>query len=139
MSLALRRVKVYAQVALVGVLVVAIAIVLFMNRKNSVSFWFFGFTDDAKKVNVVWLLVWTASTTLVVARLFWFARGLLRNWRELHRAEQVAEATEAQKKRAADLEERQRQLDAKLQAIEGNKKEQGKEAPEDPDPPEETI
>lgn len=137
MNLALRRVKVYAQVAFVAVLVCAIAWVLFKNRKNEVAFWFFGLTDPERKYNVVWVLVWTASSTLAVARLFWFARGLWRNFRELRRAEQVAAATHAQKRRATDLEERQRELDEKLKAIESKNGTDGEELPEDSIAPEE--
>jgi|GEM_PF-798349 len=137
MNLALRRVKVYAQVALVLVLLCAIAWVLFKNRKNEVAFWFFGLTDPAKKYNVVWVLAWTASSTLGIARLFWFARGLWRNFRELRRAEQVAAATEAQKKRALDLEQRQKELDEKLKALEIDKETNGKEHLQESTNPEE--
>lgn len=137
MNLALRRVKVYAQVAFVALLVCAIAWVLFKNRKNEVAFWFFGLTDPTRKYNVVWVLVWTASSTLAVTRLFWFARGLWRNFRELRRAEQVAAATQAQKKRATDLENRQRELDEKLQAIESKKEPNGEELSQDSTAPKE--
>lgn len=117
MSLALRRVKAYSQVAFVVLIVGATGLVLFQNRSNTVRFWFFGLTDEAKPVNVVWLLLWTASSTLLVARVFWFARGLWRNMRELRRLEQAAEAAEAQKQRAAEIERRERRLDEKLKAF----------------------
>jgi low affinity Fe/Cu permease len=137
MNLALRRAKVYAQVALVALLVCTIAWVLFKNRKNEVAFWFFGLTDPAAKYNVVWVLVWTASTTLAVARIFWFARGLWRNVRDLRRAERVVAATEAQKKRATDLENRQREIDEKLQALEAERTTDGEDVSQEQKAPEE--
>ncbi len=137
MNLALRRVKVYAQVAFVSLLVCTIAWVLFKNRKNTVAFWFFGFTDPANKYNIVWVLAWTASGTLAVARVFWFARGLWRNFRELRQAEQVADAREAQQQRATDLEDKQRELDEKLKSLEAKNENDGEEQSEESTAPKE--
>jgi len=138
MNLALKRVKVYAQVALVGLLVCVIAWVLFKNRKNEVAFWFFGFTDPTKKYNIVWVLAWTASSTLAIARIFWFARGLWRNVRELRRADKVAAATQAQKERANELEDKQRELDEKLKSLEAKTETDGEEPSQESTAPKET-
>ena len=118
MSLAIKRIKVYIRVLIVAVLVVTIGLVLFKNRDNSVGFWFFGLTDESKPVNVVWLLVWTASATLLVARIFWYLRGVWSDLHELKQADVERAAIEAREKRATELEERERRLTEKLDAAE---------------------
>lgn len=116
MSLAFTRVRVYLRVAVVAGLVCAIGLVLFKNRGNTVTFWFFGLTDAAKPLNVVWLIVWTASSTLLVARVFWFARGIWREFRELKELEVAKATAEAQTQRAAELDERERRVEEKLKS-----------------------
>lgn len=116
MSLAFTRVRVYLRMAVVAGLVCAIGLVLFKNRSNAVTFWFFGLTDVTKPVNVVWLIVWTASSTLLVARVFWFARGIWREFRELKELEVAKATAEAQTQRAAELNERERRVEEKLKS-----------------------
>lgn len=116
MSLAFTRVRVYLRMAVVVGLVCAIGLVLFKNRSNAVTFWFFGLTDVTKPVNVVWLIVWTASSTLLVARVFWFARGIWREFRELKELEVAKATAEAQTQRAAELNERERRVEEKLKS-----------------------
>ena len=116
MSLAFTRVRVYLRVAVVVSVVCAIGLVLFKNRANAVTFWFFGITDVTKPVNVVWLIVWTASSTLLVTRVFWFARGIWREFRELKELEVARATAEAQTQRAAELDERERKVEEKLKS-----------------------
>ncbi len=113
MSLALQRFTVYLRVAVVAVVVGTVGIVLFKNRSNSVPVWFFGFTNESKPVNVVWLMLTTAVGSLTVWRLVWFARGLWRDLRALQERDRVgalAEMERRQTQRAAELDERERRL-----------------------------
>lgn len=117
MSLALKRVKVYLRVAIVAVIVGAIAIVLIKNRNHRVSFWFFGLLDEHRQVNVV-LLIWVvAGTTLLVARIVWFMRGLIRDMREVKQLNATKALEEQHRRRAAELAERERKFNEKLAAL----------------------
>ena len=116
MSLAFTRVRVYLRVAVVAGVVGAIGLVLFKNRSNAVTFWFFGLTDVTKPVNVVWLMFWTASSTLLIARVFWFARRIWREYRELKELEVAKANADAQERRAAELDERERRVEEKLKS-----------------------
>ena len=114
LTLAIHRVKVYLRTLAVALVVGAVGLVLFKNRSNYVEVWFFGLTDEAKKVNVVWLMLSTALGTLTAWRVVWFARGLWRDLREVARLKAI-EATDRQhKQRAAELEERERRIEEKL-------------------------
>lgn len=79
-NLAMGKIKAYVRAGLLIVALLVIAIVLFMNRNNTVSFWFFGITGKDKPVNVVWLIGWTAASTLTARKIVLFARGC---WRDL--------------------------------------------------------
>ena len=114
MSLAFKRVKVYLRTIAVALVVGAVGLVLFKNRTNYVEVWFFGLTDESKKVNVVWLMLSTALGTLTAWRIVWFARGLWRDMREVAKQKAIEEATKLQERRAAELEERERRIEEKL-------------------------
>ena len=114
MTLAIKRAKVYLRTFIVVLVVGAIVLVLFKNRANYVEIWFFGLTDESKKVNVVWLLLSTALGTLTAWRVVWFARGLWRDLREVARAAVIEEATKLHEKRAAELDERERRIEDQL-------------------------
>src|SRR3990172_13405009 len=114
MTLAIQRVKVYLRTIAVALVVGAVGLVLFKNRTNYVEVWFFGLTDEAKKVNVVWLMLSTALGTLTAWRVVWFTRGLWRDMREVARLKAIEEADRQHKQRAAELEERERRIEEKL-------------------------
>ena len=114
MSLAIKRLTVYLRAIAVVLVVGAVGLVLFKNRTNSVEVWFFCLTDESKKVNVVWLMLFTALGTLTAWRVAWFARGLWRDMREVARLKVIEEADRQHKQRAAELEERERRLEEKL-------------------------
>ena len=126
MSLAIKRLKVYLRTSIVVVVVGAIGLVLFKNRANYVEVWFFGLTDESKKVNVVWLMLSTALGSLTAWRVVWFARGLWRDFREVARQKAVEEATKLQESRAAELEERERRIEEKLKRAAASDGELGK-------------
>lgn len=122
MSVAWKRWTVYVRGALVAAAVLAIALVLFQNRANKVAFWFFGLTDDARPVNVVWLMLGTASGTLFVWRVLRFGRGLWRDARELKRLDAVKRKKAELDRRRTDLDERERRFDDKAkQAVENRR------------------
>lgn len=114
MSLAIKRFKVYVRVTLIVVVAVAIGLVLFKNRDNKVSFWFFGVTEDGTQINVVWLMLCTAVGTLLSWWVFSFGWGLWRDLREVKRQQAVDRATKELAKREAELDERDRRIDQKL-------------------------
>jgi len=114
MTLAIQRAKVYLRTFIVVMVVGAIVLVLFKNRANYVEIWFFGLTDESKKVNVVWLLLSTALGTLTAWRVIWFARGLWRDLREVARQKAIEETDRQHKQRVAELEQRERRIEEQL-------------------------
>ena len=126
MTLAIKRAKVYLRTFIVVLVVGAIVLVLFKNRANYVEIWFFGLTDESKKVNVVWLLLSTALGTLTAWRVVWFARGLWRDLREITRSAAIEEATKLHEKRAAELDERERRIEEQLKRTAASGGESGK-------------
>lgn len=114
MSLAIKRFKVYVRVTLIVVVAVAIGLVLFKNRDNEVSFWFFGVTEDGTQINVVWLMLCTAVGALLSWWVFSFGWGLWRDLREVKRRQAMDRATKELAKREAELDERDRRIDQKL-------------------------
>jgi len=125
MTLAIQRVEVYVRLIAVALVVGAVGLVLFKNRSNYVEVWFFGLTDETKKVNVVWLLLSTALGTLTAWRVVWFARGLWRDMREVARLKAIEEADQKHKHRAVELEERERRIEEKLKRAAGSDGESG--------------
>ena len=115
MSLAFKRFKVYLRTLLSALVVVVVGLVLVMNRNHEVAVWFFWLTDPDETVNVVWVMLCTALATLVS---WWVvSRGvtLLREVREVRRLQRAKASDERQKARAAELDERERRLDEKLE------------------------
>jgi len=109
MTLSWKQVKVHVRTTLVVVVVVAIATVLFKNRNNTVSFWFFGLTDQDKQINVVHLIVSTAAATRLAWWVFSLGWGIWSDMKEL-RVEQAKErerlATQSREARLSDMERR---------------------------------
>lgn len=114
MTLAIKQVKVYLRTFIVVMVVGAIGLVLFENRSNEVAFWFFGLTHEDKPTNVVWLMLGTSTGAIATWRIFSFARGLWRDMREVARLKVIEEADRQHKQRAAELEERERRIEEKL-------------------------
>lgn len=125
MSLAIKRLKVYSQLVFLVALVGAISIVVFKNRHNTAQIWFFGLTDGDKQINVLWLLAWTASATLLIAKIIWFMRGVLQDIREVKKMEEATIIAKEQLRREADLAERERIVNEKLKASEDDNKTAG--------------
>jgi len=117
MNLAWRDVRAYVRFSIVAFAVFAVVLVLFKNRNNYVSFWFFGITDEAKPINVVWLVLSTSAVSLNIAWLTRMARGLIRDFRDM-KQQAVKEAEERkQVERAAALDERERCIEERLKEV----------------------
>lgn len=104
MNLAWRRLKTYVRVSVIGIVFAALAIVLFMNRRNQVNFWFFGLTDATKPVNVLWIVLSTATVTRTITYAARFTRGL---WR----VQSLEETEREHARREVELTERKKQLE----------------------------
>src|SRR5262245_32888334 len=87
MRLAIKTFTVYLRIVVVLLVVGAIGLILFNNRSHTVSVWLFGLTDPSKPINVVWVILATSVCTLVAWWMVSLGRGLLRDFRELHRAQ----------------------------------------------------
>ncbi len=120
MSVAFKQLGVYVRGVFILVVAVAISLVLFKNRGNEVSFWFFGLTGDTE-INVVWLILCTAAGTLVTWWALSLGRGLWRDMRDVKQVQAIDKAANKLDKRTTELEARERRIDEKLrQAIEEN-------------------
>lgn len=119
MSLATKRLTIYLRALVVLLVLGAIGLVLFKNRNYTVKVWFFGLTDAEKQVNVVWVMVWTAGFTRAAWWVMSFVRGLIRDYREVRKAKAAAEADRLHRLRVADLDERERRIEEKLQRAAG--------------------
>ncbi len=113
MSVAFKQLGVYVRGAIVLVVAAAIGLVLFKNRGNEVSFWFFGLTGDTE-INVVWLTLCTAAGTLVTWWALSLGRGLWRDMREVKHVRAIDKAASKLDIRTSELEERERRIDEKL-------------------------
>ncbi len=104
-----KQVKVHARTTLVVIVALAIGIVLFQNRNNTVKFWFFGFTDPEKQINVVHLIVSTAAATRLAWWVFSLGRGIWSDMKDL-RIEQVKQreklAVQSREQRLSNMERR---------------------------------
>lgn len=115
MSLAFKRFKVYLRTLLSALVVVVVGLVLVMNRNHEVAVWFFWLTDPDETVNVVWVMLCTALATLAIWCVVSRGVTLLREVREVRRLQLAKASDERQKARAAELDERERRLDEKLE------------------------
>jgi len=126
-SVAFRQLRVYVRGIIILTVAVAIALVLFKNRDHTVSVWFFGLTDDAEQINVVSLMLCTAAGTLVSWWALSLAWALWRDMREVKRLRTIDGARKVLDQRAAELKERERRVDGKLQEAIAKEQEDGDE------------
>lgn len=123
MGLALRRIKVYGKLALVGAILVVILLVVLLNRNNVADVWFF---HTFEKINVLYLMLVTAAASVVV---FWGTmriRGVIREAREVCEERIAAERLAAQKRMADELTDRERRIDEKLRRSIAGEEETGR-------------
>jgi|YelNatPaOPRAMG01_1025707.scaffolds.fasta_scaffold339784_1 methylthioribose-1-phosphate isomerase len=111
MGLALRRIKVYCKLALMAAVAVVIFLVVVCNRQNEADVWFL---TKFEKVNVLYLILVTAVSSVV---LFWAItriRGVIREARLVREERRNAEQAAQQKKLAEELADREKRIDEKL-------------------------
>jgi hypothetical protein len=111
MTLALKRIKVYLKLVAILAVVAAILLIVLMNQDNKANIWFFGQYDG---VNVLWLILITAVSSIaswwIVLKIF----GTLRELRGLKRAREDRQRIDEQQRLARELAEREKRIDEKL-------------------------
>ena len=111
MKLALRRIKVYGKLVVVGAIAVVALLIIFMNRSRTADVWFFHAYSD---VNVLWLILITAVASIVG---WWGLRriaGLVRDVREFRKTRQADALASEQRRLAKELAEREKRIDEKV-------------------------
>ena len=111
MALALKRVKVYLKSAAILAGTVAVLLVVVMNRNHTADFWFF---HKYENVGVLWLILATATSSILV---WWGAGkvvGVVRDLRELRRTREAERLAVNQSLRDQELTEREKRIDEKI-------------------------
>jgi type VI protein secretion system component VasK len=120
MRLAMKAFTVYLRVLIVLLMAGAVALVLFQNRSYSVNVWLFGLTDANTPVNVVWVMLATALSTLVAWWMVSLGRGLVRDLREVRREREAELSRKSTEDRVAELDTRQRKIEQQLKHTVGD-------------------
>lgn len=111
MNLAIRRITVYLKlVAIIAVVVLALLVVL-MNRSHTADIWFF---RKYEQVNVIYLILVTAGSSIVG---WWIVRKIfkvLREMRELRQARALKAVEQRQRQREQELADREKRIDQKV-------------------------
>jgi len=111
MSLALQRIKVYLKLTAIAAVVAVILLIVLMNLDKRTNVWFFG---SYEQVNVLWLILITAVSSIaswwVVLKVF----GTLRELRDLRQARADRQKIDEQQRLARELTEREKRIDEKL-------------------------
>ena len=120
MRLAVRTFLVYFRVVVVLLVAGAIGLILFNNRSYKVNVWLFGITDANTPVNVVWVMLATAVSTLVAWWLVSLGRGLVHDLREVRREKETVLAQKRTEDRVTELDTRQRKIEEQLKHTVGD-------------------
>jgi len=111
MALALKRVKVYLKLIAIVAVVAMVLLVVLKNLDHKADVWFFWINEQ---VNVLWLILVTAVSSVIgwwaVRKIF----GVLRELREVRRLNEAESKLEEQRRLAQELAEREKRLDAKV-------------------------
>src|ERR1051325_5807408 len=111
MALALKRVKVYLKLIAVLAVVAMVLLVVLKNLDHKADVWFFWIDEQ---VNVLWLILVTAVSSIVG---WWAIRkvfGVLRELRDVRRMSEAEMKLGEQRRLAQELAEREKRLDAKV-------------------------
>ena len=111
MPLALRRLKVYLKLIAIIVAVAMALLVVFANRKRTADVWFFHAYRD---IPVLWLILVTAVLAIVG---WWGVRkvvGVVRDFRNLRRAQEAQRQTAEQRRLAEEMAQREKRIDEKV-------------------------
>lgn len=112
MSLALKSLKVYLKLFAILAAAVVILLTVVMNQENKATIWFLW--RSYEQVNVLWLILITAVSSVVSWWAFLKLFGILREFREVRKARRTQFQTEEQQRLARELAEREKRLDEKL-------------------------
>jgi hypothetical protein len=111
MTLALKRIKVYLKLIAIVAVVAVILLIVLMNLDKRTDVWFF---KDYLQVNVLWLILITAVSSIacwwIVLKVF----GTLRELRGLRQARADQQKIGEQQRLARELAEREKRIDEKL-------------------------
>jgi len=117
MALALRKIKIYAKLAVIVAVVLVVLLVVWFNRKHQVTVWFFGTFED---LNVLWLICITAVASVFGFWMVSKVRSTVKEFRQLRRDNRLQQELAEQKKTLNSIEQKERRIDQKLrQGIEG--------------------
>ncbi len=111
MSLVIKQIKLYAKLTLIIALALIVVMVVFKNRKNEATVWFFGTYESIK---VLWLLLCTAVGSIAAWWILGTTLGVWRDLRDVYRASEVKRRTEQLEKRAEELADAEKRIDEKL-------------------------
>lgn len=111
MSLALKRIKVYLKLSAILAVVAVILLIVLMNQENKANIWFF---QRYEQVNVLWLILITAASSIASWWLMLKIFSTLRELREVRAAERNRRAMSEQQRMAQELAEREKRIDEKL-------------------------
>lgn len=111
MTLALRRLKVYLKLVAIGAVVVMVLLIVLMNRTNDADVWLF---HQYRDVNVVWLILVTAVSSIVAWWVVGKVFAVIRELRQVQRQKREEIARREQRRQAEELAERERRLDEKV-------------------------
>ena len=111
MALALKQLKVYLKLIAISAAVAMALLVVLANRKRTADVWFFHEYND---VPVLWLILVTAGLAIVG---WWGVRkviGVLRDFRDLRRAQEAQRQVDEQRRLANEVAQREKRIDEKL-------------------------
>jgi len=111
MALALKRFKVYLKLIAISVAVAIGLLVVLKNLKRTADVWFF---HEYKEVCVLWLILVTSVLSIAG---WWGVRkviGVLRDFRDLRRAQETQRQVDEQRRLAEDLAQREKRIDQKV-------------------------
>lgn len=111
MTLALKQLKVYLKLAAVLTILIVVLLLVIMNRKNTADIWFF---RSYEQVNVLWLILVTAVTSVIIWWVFRKVFGVMRELKEVRQSRKAQAQMQEQRKLADELSEREKRLDEKL-------------------------
>lgn len=118
----MKQISVYARLTVVIVLLVALVVVIFMNRNYKTNFWP---GASGEPVATLWLILATAILSIIV---FWLLAKTRRVFKDLSqlRAEEAQEAKSAETERLRKtLADQERRIDEKLQRALGPEESKG--------------
>lgn len=114
MGLALKQIKTYAKLTIMVGIALAALIVIWKNSDNRVTVWFF---RPFPETNVLWVMVVSGVSAVVITRaLVWF-RKVVRDMREIRKAKVVQAKLTEQRELAEKLKEQESRIDSKMRKI----------------------